>query len=121
MQLLLIKTTISELEKKLENSIIYEKLIFLDSQIDYSKMNNFKQEKYKLKDCVVKTWLINNGDNDAFSESRLINGLILIIKYSDKKFDNIEELIKYYNLSYFYSNIRIESLKTMFYHLTKVS
>jgi sulfur transfer protein SufE len=122
----MIQNNINNLLKELKNTNLiplkYAKLIELSKYNVYDNLD-FKIQTNLLPDCAAKTWLFKNiynanEFNTAYSESRLINSLIIIIKNKEQEYHDIGELIEDYGVNFFYSNIRVKSLQKMFLHLT---
>ena len=103
----------SEIEKK------YEILLSFNSFFDQYDSPSFKNADNIFGDCTVRIWLFEvDGVKVGYSESRLINGLLYLIINNVNHLTSIEDIIKYYSICFFYSNMRINSLKKVFDHLT---
>lgn len=116
------KTLITKLIEDIKSSKVdsqrYELLINLasfneDPGFQYKNLIN------KLTDCASKTWLYTIDDEPmAYSESRLINGLIVLLTF-DKESKNIVDLMDKYYITPFYSSLRKQALEALYFHLTK--
>jgi sulfur transfer protein SufE len=116
----LITKLIEDIKTSKVDSKRYELLINLasfneDPGFQYKNLIN------KMPDCASKTWMYNiDGENMAYSESRLINGLIVLLTF-DKDSDNVVELMDKYYITQFYSALRKAALESLYLHLTKAN
>jgi sulfur transfer protein SufE len=111
---------IQELKSSLKLESKYELLLNFNSEFNQFDTPEFKTADNLFEGCTVRTWLFKI-DNIPFgySESRLINGLIYLVINNINNLNSIEEIIEFYNIGFFYSNIRISSLEKVFSFLTK--
>jgi sulfur transfer protein SufE len=100
----------------------YELLLNFNSNFDAFDTPEFKNADNLFEGCTVRTWLFKINDKPlGYSESRLINGLLYLVIFNIHNHSNIEEIIEYYNIGFFYSNIRISSLQKVFNYLTTIN
>jgi sulfur transfer protein SufE len=116
------KTLITKLIEDIKSSKVdsqrYELLINLAS-FNEDPGFQYKNLVNKLTDCASKTWLYTIEDEPmAYSESRLINGLIVLLTF-DKESKNIVDLMDKYYITPFYSSLRKLALEALYNHLTK--
>lgn len=58
--------------------------------------------------CTVRIW---NYQGEVWSDSRLINALLIVIQ--NNKCKDIKKLLEYYNIGDFYSTLRVETLSLL--------
>lgn len=98
----------------------YAILLQFNSNFDDYNSPEFKNANNLFEGCTVRTWLFEYDNiNLGYSESRLINGLFYVIIFNIYNAMSIEDIIEYYDIGFFYSNIRISSLQKVFDFLTK--
>jgi sulfur transfer protein SufE len=112
-------SAIQELKSTTKLESKYELLLSFNSEFEQFDNPEFKTKDNLFEGCTVRTWLFEyNQTKCGYSESRLINGLIYLIIFNENQFPNVEAIIDYYDIGFFYSNIRIASLQKVFDYLS---
>ncbi|MGL4758447.1 MAG: hypothetical protein ACRCXZ_03875 [Patescibacteria group bacterium] len=93
----------------------YKAFLHLGYQNEIINVDNFKKQDYQLPNCTAKVWIFDyKGKKNAYSESRFINSLIYLLIKSGRGFNDIDELLEFYNCKKYFSSIRETNLVTLF-------
>lgn len=114
---------------KIENNELrkYEIFIKIGECLEVLNIPENKIAENLMLDCTAKVWLLKLSTNElnskstfyaAYSESRFINSLIVIIMLSES-LTSVSEVMIVFNLTSYYSTLRKESLVRLYSHLTK--
>jgi sulfur transfer protein SufE len=113
---------LEDLKNTTKTEAKYELLLNFNSNFDAFDNPEFKNADNLFEGCTVRTWLFRIEDKPyGYSESRLINGLLYLVLFNIHNLKSIEEIIEFYDVGFFYSNIRITSLRKVFDYLTIIS
>jgi sulfur transfer protein SufE len=109
---------IQALKQSKSNEEKYEILLNFNTEFEQFDNPEFKTKDNLFEGCTVRTWLFDiESIHYGYSESRLINGLIYLVINNINNLKNMDEIIEFYDIGFFYSNIRISSLEKVFDYL----